>query len=173
MNQTRSNQKNEYTEEQMSKLGSHERSIMNSNHKILLLEDEPCLQELYKKTLEEEGYQVTVAKNAKKALQLFKREMPEVLLCDVFRPSQDIFQILNRMKAIEKSVHIVAITEPEFSYCWSESQLIDEAINKTGDLSYLKETLLEHLMKHEPAPTPLIEHPELIDPRRNNDSLPA
>lgn len=50
---------------------------------ILVVEDYPSIQEIYKTALKAEGYDVRVAADGKEALELVKTWMPDIILLDL------------------------------------------------------------------------------------------
>ena len=67
--------------------------------KILLIEDDPMIVEMYTMRLEAEGYEVTVTDRGSEALEIAKKEKPAVILLDIILPETDGFSILQIMKA--------------------------------------------------------------------------
>lgn len=59
------------------------------SHKILVVDDEENIVELVKYNLERAGYQVIVAYDGDKALELIGKEKPDLILLDVMLPGTD------------------------------------------------------------------------------------
>jgi len=57
--------------------------------KILIIEDEPMLQEAYRHVLTFTGYKVVVAGDGNEGLELLKKHRPKVILLDVLMPHLD------------------------------------------------------------------------------------
>ena len=57
--------------------------------KILLVDDEKDILEFLKYNLEKEGYNVVTADNGKKALEIAKRVLPDLIILDVMMPDMD------------------------------------------------------------------------------------
>ena len=57
--------------------------------KILLVDDEKDILEFLKYNLEKEGYNVLTADNGKKALEIAKRVLPDLIILDVMMPEMD------------------------------------------------------------------------------------
>ena len=57
--------------------------------KILLVDDEKDILEFLKYNLEKEGYNVLTADNGKKALEIAKRVLPDLIILDVMMPDMD------------------------------------------------------------------------------------
>ena len=60
-----------------------------SNVKILLVEDEVLLQDVYKLVLSSQGYSVYVAGNGREGISLLNQHQPNVVLLDIFMPVMD------------------------------------------------------------------------------------
>lgn len=74
--------------------------------KVLVVEDEPQIVELLKLYLEREGYQVAVAEDGKKALYLFQKDKPDLIILDLLLPGVDGLEVC---KIIRKSSQVPII----------------------------------------------------------------
>lgn len=79
--------------------------------KILIVEDEPILAMELSDRLEEEGYDVVgTANNGRKALDLFKRQPVDLLLCDItLKGDWDGIQTVHQLTA-ERPVPVIYLT---------------------------------------------------------------
>lgn len=70
--------------------------------KILLIEDEPFIQDLYKYTLTHAGYEVLVAPDGQRALSLvkekFSQERLDLILLDIMLPKMNGIEFLKALK---------------------------------------------------------------------------
>lgn len=66
--------------------------------RVLLAEDEPNIIESLRFLLERGGYQVSVAKNGRLALDAALSEPPDVLILDVMLPELDGYEVLRRLR---------------------------------------------------------------------------
>ena len=66
---------------------------------ILLVEDEPGIQELLKLNLGQAGHQVTAADDAEGALQFLKTTLPDVILLDWMLPGMSGIDLCRRLRA--------------------------------------------------------------------------
>ena len=57
--------------------------------KILLVDDEESIRNMMRMTLELDGFHVLMAEDGPTALDVFKRESPEIVLLDVRMPGID------------------------------------------------------------------------------------
>jgi len=80
--------------------------------KILLVEDEPMIVDMYKLKLEENGFEVLVTDKGSEALQLVKDKQPALVLLDVILPQVDGFSILQSIKAetTTKDIPVIILT---------------------------------------------------------------
>lgn len=62
---------------------------MNSNFKILLVDDEPDIIEFLSYNLKKEGYTILTASNGKDAIEVAKKELPHLIVLDVMMPDMD------------------------------------------------------------------------------------
>jgi DNA-binding response OmpR family regulator len=60
------------------------------NKKILIIEDEVYLVELYKEILSDAGYQVFYAYNGEEGLAIVEKEKPDLILLDLMLPTGTI-----------------------------------------------------------------------------------
>ncbi len=67
---------------------------MNKSKKILLVEDETDLRELYQSLLEEEGYSVVAVADGKEGLRIIKEGGYDLVLLDIMLPFIDGLEIL-------------------------------------------------------------------------------
>jgi len=74
--------------------------------KILVIEDEPATLENLVLMLEMEGFKPLSAPNGKRGVAIAKREIPDVILCDVSMPELDGYGVLEQLRADESTVAI-------------------------------------------------------------------
>lgn len=67
--------------------------------KILIIEDEKILTEMYKDKFLQAGFEVLLAKDAREGLEVVKREKPDLILLDILLPKEDGVIFLKWFKA--------------------------------------------------------------------------
>ena len=72
--------------------------MSNSMNKILIVEDDSALLEMYKVKFEEEGLSLITASDGEAGLELAKRELPQAILLDIMMPKMDGFAVLTEIK---------------------------------------------------------------------------
>lgn len=104
-----------------------------SGKKILLVEDDPFISDIYHIKLGEAGYVVSVATNGLEAVKkLEEGEIPDLMLLDIVMPYMDGRDVLRTMResAVWKDVPVILLTNI------SEKQQVEEAF-KYGAKDYL------------------------------------
>ena len=86
---------------------------MLNSKRILLVEDEPLLCEIYQETLSEAGFLVETAVDGNAALDKLRLYEYDLVLLDVMLPGKDGYQILNNLqeeKRLDKHGKIVLMS---------------------------------------------------------------
>jgi CheY-like chemotaxis protein len=65
---------------------------------VMLVEDDPLIVRLYKKTLELEGFKVETADNGLSALEQIPLSRPDVILLDIMMPTMNGIEFLKRVE---------------------------------------------------------------------------
>src|SRR5664279_2940450 len=66
--------------------------------KILLVEDDTILVEMYQAKFELEGHEVSVATNGEECLNILKDFQPDLILLDILMPKLNGFHVLKEIK---------------------------------------------------------------------------
>ncbi|MBI4904844.1 MAG: response regulator transcription factor [Acidobacteria bacterium] len=77
--------------------------------KIALIEDDGDLFALLKYNLEKEGFQMVGSQTGKGALELFRKERPDLILLDIMLPDSDGLDICKGIRAHSELAHIPVI----------------------------------------------------------------
>jgi len=79
-------------------------------HKILVVDDEHFITFTLKQHLEQEGYEVFTAPSAEEGLEIYKAEIPDVLILDVQLPGMSGLELLATLKKIYPENIVIIIT---------------------------------------------------------------
>lgn len=125
---------------------------------ILVVDDDPDLRRSLAEVLEDEGFEVSCARNGEEALRALEGSPPSAILLDLTMPVMDgwTFRALQRSDARLAHIPTVVISA-SFSDARSVSKLeADAFLSKPFEISRLTETLqrLCALPAAEPAPRP-------------------
>jgi two-component system response regulator (stage 0 sporulation protein F) len=113
--------------------------------KILLVEDDEGIRLLYQQELEEEGYEVLLAKNGKEAIECLQQERPDLIILDIVMPVMDGIEALGRIVGRERRVPIILNTSyPHYRQDFL-SWAADAYVTKSDDLTELKAKIRELL----------------------------
>ena len=66
--------------------------------KILLVEDDAILVEMYEAKFELEGHEIRVANNGEECLKVLEDYVPEIILLDILMPKMNGFHVLKEIK---------------------------------------------------------------------------
>ncbi len=82
------------------------------NEKILIIEDDPFLSEMYAVKFVQGGFEVDLAQNGKSGLQKAKVFKPDLILLDIVLPKMDGFVVLAKIKKDKKlkDIPVVLLT---------------------------------------------------------------
>ncbi|MBW2109622.1 MAG: sigma-54-dependent Fis family transcriptional regulator [Deltaproteobacteria bacterium] len=78
--------------------------------RVLIVDNEPAFCRLVSQLMEKEGYKTTVAHNGYDALDIMRREIPDVLLLDYRMPGMNGLEVMEKAKKISKDLPIIMIT---------------------------------------------------------------
>lgn len=113
--------------------------------KILVVEDEKNLRTLYQQNLIEEGYQVMVAENGQKALEMVNYENIDLAILDIKMDAMNGIEVLKKIMEVNKNIKVIlnsaySTYKSDFS-TWSA----DAYIIKSSNLDELKSKVNELL----------------------------
>jgi len=66
--------------------------------RILIIEDDEFISDVYQKKLALEGYSVDLARDGEEALRKIREQKPDLVLLDIMIPLKDGFQVLSDMR---------------------------------------------------------------------------
>jgi CheY-like chemotaxis protein len=77
-------------------------------HRVLVVDDEEAVRDVFTKMLQEEGYEVTTAENGFDALLKLKHLSPEVLISDLNMPKMSGFELLSVVRRRFPTISVIA-----------------------------------------------------------------
>lgn len=114
--------------------------------KVMIVDDDPHILELYKVELLEEGHEIVTASTGKEAMEIFEKENPDLVTLDILMPDIDGITLLRKMKELRPRMPIIMSTaydyRDDFAVWASEAYLV-----KSHDLSELKSMIRKLLNK--------------------------
>jgi len=122
---------------------------MTMDKKLLIVDDQNGIRILLLEVFNTEGYRTFEAPNGKIALDIVRRESPDLVLLDMKIPGMDGIDILKNIKQIDASIKVIMMT------AYGELDLIKEATDlgalmhftKPFDIDELR-IAVNHQLKH-------------------------
>ena len=83
---------------------------MSSQKRILIAEDDEAVRSAIRRALEHEGYEVTVAEDGARALEISKNIPPDLYLLDVMMPKVDGLSVCRTLRQRGDTTPIIVVT---------------------------------------------------------------
>lgn len=100
--------------------------------RVLLVEDDTALAQMYRVKLERDGYSVQVAGDGEQALSAVADELPDLIFLDIRLPRMDGLTFLEQLRASERTRNIPVVIVSNYS----EQELVSRGL-QLGALEYL------------------------------------
>lgn len=71
--------------------------------KVLIIDDDLTLNQMYEERLQMEGYQVLTARNGQEALEIGQKAKPDLILLDIMMPGLDGFAVLEKFRQLSQT----------------------------------------------------------------------
>ena len=106
--------------------------VQDDDVRVLFVEDDPSVAQMYKLKLELDGYAVTVADDGELALKLAREMAPDIIFLDIRLPKLDGMAVLEQLRADGRTKQIPVVILSNYS----ERELVERGL-KLGALEYL------------------------------------
>ena len=83
--------------------------------RVLIVDDDPNINQLIKLYLEKEGYETETAERGDDALNLFKKTPPQIVLLDLMLPGMDGWQVCREIRKIS-TIPIIMLTAKDETF---------------------------------------------------------
>jgi len=104
-------------------------------NQILIIDDEEAVRNVLEIALTEKGYEVAVAENGKKGLELFKKKRPEIVLTDVMMPEMTGLEFTRFLNEMNTDTDVIVMTG------YGTEEVVIEALH-AGASNYIKKPIL-------------------------------
>ena len=117
--------------------------------KILLVEDNIINQDIITGLLEHSGIIIDIAYNGKEAIDMFAKDMYDLILMDVQMPIMDGYEASKIIREKDKNIPIIALTANAMKedILKTQNAMMDEHLNKPIDVATLHKVLLKYMTK--------------------------
>src|SRR5690606_20716487 len=78
--------------------------------KLLIIDDDEVVRASIAAYLDDSGFQVLQAGNGLQGLEVFEREQPEVIICDLRMPQIDGLELIRRINVIDSEVPVIVVS---------------------------------------------------------------
>jgi two-component system response regulator (stage 0 sporulation protein F) len=100
--------------------------------KVLIVDDQNGIRILLMEVFSSEGYDTFQASNGKLALEIVKRDAPDLVLLDMKIPGMDGLEILKHVKTINRDIKVIMMT------AYGELDMIKEATDLGALMHFTK-----------------------------------
>ena len=119
--------------------------------KILLVEDEKGLAEMYQDKFTEAGFEMILAFTAKQGIEKAKKEKPDIILLDILLPTENGISFLGKMRKEPEIADIPVIALSNYDQPKTKAEAFGFGVKayliKTG---FTPTTLLKEIKKYLP-----------------------
>ena len=84
--------------------------MSDNSKKIVIVEDEPSLIFTLQDTLENEGYNVFIAEDGEQAVEVVKKENPDLMLLDLMLPEMSGYDVCKKVRDMNYTFPIIMLT---------------------------------------------------------------
>ena len=78
--------------------------------KLLLIDDDEVVRASLAAYLDDSGFQVLQAGNGLQGLEVFEREQPELIICDLRMPQIDGLELIRRINALDSEIPVIVVS---------------------------------------------------------------
>jgi two-component system alkaline phosphatase synthesis response regulator PhoP len=148
-------------------------STVTPNPKILLVDDDPDIIELLQYNLEKEGYTIESAADGRRAVEVARAFLPDLVLLDIMMPQQDGIETGRQLRAIPelKNAYILFLTARSEEYSEvaafeiGADDYITKPIKPRALMSRIKALFRREAQKSDPGEA--VEVADLVISRKN------
>jgi DNA-binding NarL/FixJ family response regulator len=97
--------------------------------RILVIDDDSKLRQQCAELLRLEGYEVFEARNGRDGVERARRELPDLVLCDITMPEMNGHRVLEALRAEPRTAHLPFI----FLTGWNEQEDVRTGMNLGAD----------------------------------------
>ncbi len=79
-------------------------------YRVLLVEDDETARKQLARVVKKEGFEVMTAENGRIGLEVFNKELPEIVITDLKMPDIDGMEVVHTVKRISPNVQVILVT---------------------------------------------------------------
>ena len=114
---------------------------------ILVVDDEKDICDFLEDLLTEENYRTFTALNGEKAIDITRKEKPDLILLDIKMPGMDGIEVLEKIKGIDPEIPVIMITGYGSLKTAREAMKLGayDYITKPFDLKFIRQVIKDAL----------------------------
>jgi DNA-binding NtrC family response regulator len=115
--------------------------------KILVIDDDQSIRTFLDRLLSRNGYDVILADNGQKGLELFRRERPHAILLDLIMPEMNGIAVLQQIRSVDEKIPVIVLTGTRIPEIKPQAYAVGvtEFVEKEFSIHVLLEALNRHL----------------------------
>ncbi len=90
--------------------------------KILLVEDEPLIQDIYLKKFKEAGFDVTCVFDAEEAKKILRKRSFHLIILDILLPKEDGLSFLKKLRKEKNNIPVIIFSNLEGENYFNEAK---------------------------------------------------
>src|SRR5579884_940683 len=146
--------------------------------KILLVEDDNNLREIYEARLQAEGYNIVSASDGEEALVVAKAEKPDMIIADVMMPKISGFEMLDILRNTEglKEVKVIMLTalgqnddQQRANRLGADRYLVKSPVTLEDIVKVAHELLNDQSASAEPKPAQSVPAEPIAEPQPSSE----
>lgn len=106
-------------------------------HKVLVIDDDTWMNDMYVRTLEKAGFEVAVATNALVGMDMIDEYRPDVIVLDLFLPGPNAVVLLHELRSHEDLATIPVVMSTN-----NAADISIDALESYGVCSILDKTVM-------------------------------
>jgi len=157
-----------------------------NNYSILLVEDDENLLSEYQRILNQKGYHVNTANNGREGLNLWKKNIYDLVLADLRMPELDGMELIKKIKKNQPLTQVIilsgegregdmfdAVNQHVFNYLKKPINLPDllDSISRAISNRDMVLIALEQMVKKSPNQPEILENGQTFTPKRLYDEV--
>ncbi len=113
--------------------------------KILVVDDEKNIRFLLKEELADEGYDVIMAENGARALEMINSEKPDLVTLDIKMPGEDGLSVLRKIRETEYDLPVIICSAYSVYKSDFSAVAADHYVVKSSNFTELKNRIRDIL----------------------------
>jgi two-component system, response regulator, stage 0 sporulation protein F len=113
--------------------------------KILVVEDEFGLHEIFREIFHMEGYEVRIATDGLNGYEIYKEFKPDLVFTDIIMPEMDGLELISKIREMDPQIKVIYMSG--FFGIKNLKEKIRDEVEKYGYLTFSKPFKLSHMLE--------------------------